>query len=352
MEHETVAHADAASPSQANATNRRSRGVVPRRLVMFRTFELPGVPMGRRAAALRLAVSEWSPYPDWSAAVAWLDAATAAVWLWNPEALPVARVRSWLPESLLLASDARPIEVNRTSEGWIVRRWAEGRLSAELFYGAMPSAAEWSSTMATLGVSDADSQAGWHLLTAAQPGSPLPKPWPERVERLDARAPVRTLDLRRLMLAGGGALVIATLVLGVISIRQWYVEGLLDRSLGEAKERFAPVAEQRSLAFDAVQRLQAWNELDRYPAPLELIDAFAESVPAGVVVSELRLDAGVIRATLSNPGIQPAAELVSRLQKSGRFTNIRVVPAADPRSLQVEMEVNRRAASPKAKHGA
>jgi Tfp pilus assembly protein PilN len=259
-------------------------------------------------------------------------------------------VRSWLPESLLFASDARPIEVIRTSDGWLVRRWLEDRLAAELFYPAIPGAAEWSSTMATLGVSDADSRTGWLLLAEAQPAAPLPKPWPDRVERLDARAPVRTFDLRRLMLAGGGALVIATLVLGVISIRQWYVEGLLEQSLGEAKERLAPVAEQRSLAFDAAQRLQAWNELDRFPAPLELIDAFAESVPAGVVVSELRLDAGVIRATLSNPGIQPAAELVSKLQKSGRFTNIRVVPAADPRSLQVEMEVSRRAA-PKANHG-
>lgn len=351
MKEQTIEFAGTESPSQAEATNRRKRGVVPRRLVMFRIFELPGVPMGRRASALRLAVTEWSPYPDWSAVVAWLDATTAAVWLWNPEALPALRVRSWLPESLLLASDARPIEVNRTADGWIVRRWVEARLSAELFYGAMPSVAEWSSTMATLGVSDADSQAGWRRLSEVQPAAPLPKPWPDRLERLDARAPVRTFDLRRLMLAGSGALVIATLVLGVISIRQWYVEGRLEQSLGEAKERLAPVAEQRSLAFDAAQRLQAWNELDRFPAPLELIDAFAESVPAGVVVAELRLDAGVIRATLSNPGIQPAAELVSRLQKSGRFANVRVVSAADPRSLQIEMEVKRRAA-PKANHGA
>src|SRR5512135_1960221 len=54
---------------------RRSRGgVVPRRLVMFRRFELPGVPMSRRMSALRLAIAEWSPYPDWLAAAAWLDA--------------------------------------------------------------------------------------------------------------------------------------------------------------------------------------------------------------------------------------------------------------------------------------
>ncbi len=153
------------------------------------------------------------------------------------------------------------------------------------------------------------------------------------------------------MLAGGGALVVATLVLGVISSVSGTSRGCsIVRWRG--KERLAPVAEQRSLAFDAVQRLQAWNELDRFPAPLELIDAFAESVPPGVVVSEFRLDAGVIRATLSNPGIQPAADLVSKLQKSGRFANVRVVPAADPRSLQVEMEVNRRVAPPKANHGA
>ena len=179
---------------------------------------------------------------------------------------------------------SRPTHVRsksiRTSEGWIVRRWVEGRLSAELFYGAMPSAAEWSSTMATLGVSDADSQAGWRLMRQRSPVHRCPKPWPERVEQARcAGHRCAPLDLRRLMLAAGAALVVATLVLGVISIRQWYVEGLLDRSLAEAKERLAPVAEQRSLAFDVVQRLQAWNELDRYPAPLELIDAFAESVP-------------------------------------------------------------------------
>ena len=138
---------------------------------MFRVFDLPGVPMGRRAAALRLAVAEWSPYPDWSAVAVWSAATTAAVWVANREEGELAQARSWLPESLLLASDARPIEVDPGQEGWIVRRWLDGRLSAELFYGAMPDAAEWSSTMATLGVSDADSQAGWNRLSTAQPAT-------------------------------------------------------------------------------------------------------------------------------------------------------------------------------------
>jgi hypothetical protein len=55
---------------------------------------------------------------------------------------------------------------------------------------------------------------------------------------------------------------------------------------------------------------------------------------------------------LSNPGIQPAADLVTKLQKSGRFANVRVVPAQDPRALQVEMELTRRPAAPKAKNAA
>ncbi len=183
----SVVTAAAEGAPRGGVSARRTRVVLPRR-----ARDVPRLRTARRAAVaprVRVAAcgAEWSPFPDWSAAVAWLDATTAAVWLWNPEALPVARVRSWLPESLLLASDARPIEVNRSLGRLDRPALGEGRLSAELYYSAMPSAAEWSSTMATLGVSDADSQAGWRLLAAAQPGAPLPKPWPERVERLDAR---------------------------------------------------------------------------------------------------------------------------------------------------------------------
>lgn len=331
---------------------KRSRVVLSRRLVMFRLFDLPGVPRQRRAAALRLAVAEWSPYPEWSAVAVWLDATKAAVWVTNREADPVAKARSWLPESLLLASEARPIEVIRGTEGWIVRRWLDDRLAAELFYSAVPDAAQWSSTMAGLGVSDTESRDGWNRFAGAKPMSLLSRPWADRVEHLDARTPARLIDVRRVLQVGGAVLAASTLVLALVWARQWRVEGSLDRSLADARERLAPVAEQRARAYDAAQKLKAWNDLDRYPAPLDYLDAFAESVPAGVVVSEFRVDAGVVRATLSNPGIQPAADLVAKLQKSGRFSNVRVVPAPDPRSLQVEMELNRRTTVPKAKNAA
>lgn len=329
---------------------KRLRTVLPRRLVMFRVFDLPGVPFPRRSAALRLAITEWSPYTEWSAAVVWLDATTAAAWVVNREVDSVARGRSWLPESLLLASEARPIEVIRGTDGWIVRHWLDGRLSAELSFSALPDAAQWSSTMAGLGVSDADSKDAWNRLAAARPTPRLSKPWAGRVEHLDARTPARLLDVRRLMYVGGAVLAVSTLALALVWGRQWHVEVSLERSLAEARERLAPVAQERARAHDAAQKLRAWNDLDRYPAPLEVIDAFAASIPAGVVVSQFRMDAGIVRATLSNPGIQPAADLVEKLQKSGRFSNVRVVPASDPRSLQVEMELNRRPAVPKAKN--
>lgn len=329
---------------------KRSRAVLPRRLAMFHIFDLPGVPFPRRAAALRLAIAEWSPYPDWSAAVVWLDATTAAVWVTNREEETVARARSWLPESLLFAADARPIEVIRGTEGWIVRHWLDGRLSAELFFSVIPDPAQWSSTMAGLGVSDADSKDGWSRLLDAQPMPPLSRPWAGRVEHLDARTPARLFDVRRLLYAGAAVLAASTFAMALVSARQWHVEGVLDRSLADARERLAPIAQLRAQALDAAQKLRAWNDLDRYPAPLEILDAFAESVPAGVVVTQFRVDAGVVRATLSNPGIQPAADLVAKLQKAGRFSNVRVVPASDPRSLQVEMELNRRVIVPKAKN--
>ena len=348
----SIVTAAAAGAPRGGVLARRTRVVLPRRAVMFRVFDLPGVPLSRRAGALRLAIAEWSPYPEWSAVAVWSAATAAAVWVANREEGELAQARSWLPESLLLASDARPVEVIRGQEGWIVRRWLDGRLAAEHFYPARPDAAQWSSTMAGLGVSDADSRDGWNRLIDAQPATLLAKPWADRVEHIDAGSPVRRLDLRRLLIGAGAALALATLALALVSARHWFVEGSLDASLADARERLAPVAEQRTQALDVAQKLQAWNDLDRYPAPLDILDAFAESVPPGVVVSELRIDAGVLRATLSNPGIQPAADLVTKLQKSGRFANVRVVPAQDPSALQVEMELTRRPAAPKAKNAA
>jgi hypothetical protein len=204
--------------------------------------------------------------------------------------------------------------------------------------------------MAGLGVSDADSKDGWNRLVGTLSTPLLSRPWAGRVEHLDARTPARLLDVRRLLYVAGAVLCFLTLALALVWARQWQVEGSLDRSLADVRGRLAPVAEQRAQALDAAQKLRAWNELDRYPAPLEYLDAFAASIPAGVAVSEFRVDAGVMRATLSNPGIQPAADLVAKLQKSGRFSNVRVVPASDPRSLQVEMELNRRTGVPKAKN--
>lgn len=324
----------------------RAHLVVSRALTLFRRFDLAGVPRSRRNAALRLAIDEWAPYADWAGAVLWSASSAAAVWIWEAGRLrALAQVEedrptpSAVPESLLLpaAPNVDELQCVRTEEGWLVRRFKDGELQAECFFVRRPTAEEWGAAMLAL---DAPSAAADAALAAIGQGDGAPQRVAptQRWESLDSLRSAGAFSFERALMAVGAVLAIATLWLGAETLRQFRIRTLQEAELTAVQAQSEPHRLARQQAFDAADRLRAWAALDSFPSATVMLHAVASSLPAGVVVSEYRLDNGVVRATVSNPGARQTGDIVSRLQDSKIFSSVRVVPSGDPRTLRFELE--------------
>lgn len=328
----------------------RSVVIVSRALCLFHDFDLGVVPSRRRAAALRLAIDQWSPFAEWEGLVVWGTAGRAATWIWDPSRLRSLSDgegevgadsfagRVFLPESLVFAPTGSPVELLPVAQGWLARIWSNaGALVMDRFFPTFPSEAEWSSTMLSFDVSSSAVADAIKAARAASSG--YGAPWAKDWEPISPRPNMRGSRLRIAAIAATIALAGGTVWLPVEFLRQ---QRIIAHQAGERARldaALAPIKQARGEAIEAADQLRSWQRLDPFPPALRVLGAFAASVPAGVVVSEYQYDSGVLRATLSNPGAQMAGDLVTRLQESAAFSNVRVLPGNDPRSLRFEMDV-------------
>jgi hypothetical protein len=139
-------------------------------------------------------------------------------------------------------------------------------------------------------------------------------------------------------LAATIAFVVGTAWVSVEFLRQQRLMALQAERRAALEATLAPIREARGQAIAAADKLRAWQRLDPFPSALRLLHAFATSVPSTVTVTEFQYESGVVRVALSNPGAQMTGDLVTRLQESGVFSNVRVLPGSDPRSLRFEMD--------------
>lgn len=318
--------------------------VVSRALTLFQRFDLASVPRSRRKEALRLAISEWSPFEDWAGAVVWSERGAAMVWIW--EAGRVAALaqleagraaKTMMPEPLLLGPGGAELDCVRVAEGWLARRYRDGELQAECFFATRPSAKDWAAAMIALDASTGAADSAWATLDSAD-APPCYSAPTARWEAIDATRSSARFSAERAVLLAAAALVLGTLWLGAETLRDLRIRHLQKAELAAAERQAEPQKAARQQAFDAADRLRAWATLDPFPSALMLLNAVAGSLPPGAVVSEYRLDRGVVRATLSNPGARQTGDMVTRLQDSKLFSSVRVVPSGDPRTLRFELE--------------
>lgn len=324
----------------------RGRNFVSRALSLYRRFDFTAVPRSKRRTALRLALEEWSPYSDWAGAAIWSADGHVSAWIWEADRirlqLELAGSRTAtagaLPEALLHGPTGATIDTVRTSEGWLARKWRDGALLGEFFFSDRPTTEDWAAAMLALEADDGDATTAWQAVSAAADAPTPALLWDGSCETLGSTIAANPVSAERLLAVCGVALAIGTVWLVGESLRLHRGAVALEERIATARTEAAPVAQARARALDAADRLRAWAELDRFPTALTLLEAMAQSVPPGVVVSDYRYESGIIRATVSNPGVQMTGDFVTRLQARDAVSSVRVVPAADPRSLQFELE--------------
>jgi hypothetical protein len=299
---------------------------------------------------LRLAVNQWSPLAEWDGVVAWDASGHASVWVWDPDRVRSLNARegdvaresldgmTWLPESLVCAPTGRPVELLPVAQGWLARIWSgPGALVLDHFFRTFPSDAEWSAALLPF---DVPSSAASNAVAAAdKAATAYGAPWARDWERISPRGSEGKSRLRIAAIAATIALAVGTVWVSVELLRQQRMMALQAEQRATLEMKLSPIKEARGRAIAAADQLRSWQRLDPFPSALRVLSAFATSVPAGVAVTEYQYDSGVLRVALSNPGAQMAGDLVTRLQESGVFTNVRVLPGSDPRSLRFEMDI-------------
>ena len=103
----------------------------------------------------------------------------------------------------------------------------------------------------------------------------------------------------------------------------------------------APVLAARQQAIDNEVFANRLVHIPAYPDQLSLLAAFATAFrDDGVVIRDWNFNLGKLRVVLAFPNALPAtSSVVTAVQEQTLFTNVRIAPANDPKSLTISADV-------------
>lgn len=333
----------AALPLRAGSRWLRVEWIVSRALCRYRLLDFTGVPRSKRAAALRLQLSQFAPFVEPGYAVAW-EGAAAQVWCWDASRVrdaartadvAVARLR-FVPESVCYApldDGARLLKVNDGFEGQV---WKERTLTRSRFWTTLPADHEWIAFERDAGLSP-DRQAA-RPSVVDQPL--LPQAYTKVGEGLEGDS--------TLALAEPAMLFVLVAALGIGSAwyltRYWKLASRSDElvaQLGALGQSAAPVLAAREHAIDNEVFANRLAHIPTYPDQLSLMAEFATAFAADrVVLRDWNFNLGKLRVVVAFPNaLPPTSNVVSAVQEQAAFANVRVAPANDPKSLTISADV-------------
>lgn len=318
--------------------------ILSRALCRYRVLDFAEVPRSKRAAALRIQLSQFAPFVEPGYAVAW-EGAAAQVWCWDNAKLREAerganvvtsRVRV-VPEPLYFLPLADGPRLLKVTEGYEGQVWKDRTLARSRFWATLPDVGEWVAFQRDAGI-----------LPEQQQAHPSP------VERELLSQPYTKVDeglstATGLTLAEPILLFVLIAALGISSAwyltRYWKISSRTDQLTAQFKllERSAaPVLAAREHAIDNEVFANRLARISVYPDQLSLIAAFASAFGSdGVVLRDWNFNQGRLRAIVAFPNaLPPSSNVVTAVQDQSAFANVRVAPGNDPKSLVINADVN------------
>ena len=316
--------------------------MLSRALCRFKQFDLSRLPADKRRAALGLQLPQWSPYRDSDYAVSWAEG-VAMVWCWDraivEEALRTqgrsAKGLRTMPESLLHPPQADGVRLLFCMDGFEAQCWRASLLVASRWWPQAPNAQALLSFQRDCNLRQEEQQVDVNV----QNLSLLDRPW-------CAFSAGSTAD--------GGAVnsvemvfyAVLILVLGLpamaLGFEQYRLARAADALTGEIaqmSQQSGPLLQARSAALAIQDQIRSLDGLQRFPVPLTLMVAVARALPdGGAFVKEWEMSDGKLKILIGSPTAEIAgAASVSALEKSGLFTEVKLITQANPKQMGFAM---------------
>jgi hypothetical protein len=323
--------------------------MVSRGRCRFGRFDLSRVPAGKRSAALGLQVAEWSPFTEFDHAVVWAPSGHATVWCWDLSGLREAwqsatrqRMPPAIPESALRPPPATGsgTRLLKMSEGFEAQVWQGGELVTSRWWPALPSEADARMFLRDAGLAVADA-GRWQN---AQDAPLMRRPW----------APLTKAGLSRGSGGLGESAAYAALLVSLVvpaaylSMEHWRVhqaQAQVSAELQRESERSKAVLDARNEALSAADQARALIELQPFPPPLMHMSVLATELPPAdaAALREWEMSDGKLRLLFeSAAGEIAGAELVSALERTALFDDVKIVTQANPRQMALQMTLRKR----------
>lgn len=318
--------------------------VVSRGHCRFGRFDLSRLPAAKRASALALQLSGWSPFVDSGYAIAWSADGQADVWCWDSAALRAAwqaavggKLPRLVPETPLRAAPANGegLRLVRCLDGFEGQYWRDGQLNASRWWPAAPEASAQLAFQRDCGIAPDALQA--HLAVEELPLQS--KPWRPLNDVGGPSGQIAAPELAAYAVLAL-ALGVPTLSLAVDEFRLSRARAGAQAELASETERSQGVLAARNEALTAIDQARALSELQPYPPPLVHMTAIARALPeaGGSVLKEWEMNEGKLRVLIASPSAEIAgAEHVRALEQTGLFHDVKILTQADPRQMAFTM---------------
>ena len=321
----------------------RADWVVSRALCRYRALDFAEVPRAKRAAALRLQLSQFAPFPEPGYAVAWEDHAVQ-VWCWDAAKLRDAerdanvvpgRARV-LPETLYFAPLTDGVRLLKVAEGYEGQLWKARVLTQSRFWDQLPDARQWLAFQRDAGIAPEQQQAQAFPIEREA----LAQPYTKLGEGLANASPSALIE----------PIFLFVLVAALGTSTAWYavryaklasLNGDLAAQMKSLETRAAPVLAAREAAIDNDVFVKKLLRVAPYPDQLSLMAQVAATLPGdGTLMREWNYNQGKLKFQLVYPSALPAAStVVAALQEQPGFSNIRAMPANDPKALLISADI-------------
>jgi Tfp pilus assembly protein PilN len=314
--------------------------VLARPLYRFHVIDLSQVPLKNRPQALKLELSQWTPFSHPAYYVGW-NGAQALIWAWDSEkvgsaiaaqGLKISSVEI-LPESLLQVPLHSGPCLARCLEGFEGQLWRSAKLQNSRWWPQTPSAQEWLMFQRDAGVPPDEQMA---QPPSARGGVLADRPWLHAVGQADTTLMIEQTAYAALALV----LLVPTLWFGA----QWYkmqdAVAQLNTQKQQMQNEASPIAQARSQALDSLVRINSLSKLNPYPEQLALIAKLAQILPQDKsVLKDWDFQNGQLKLTITSAVDVSTTNIINLLQQAGAFKDVKALPGRDAKSVTFQMDV-------------
>ena len=314
--------------------------VLTRPLYRFQTFDLAQVPPKNRTQALRLELTQWTPFSNSGYYIGWRGK-QALVWGWDADKVNQTIVAQGLkprqvtvlPESALQTPAADGLCVTQCAEGFEAQCWRDGQLERSRWLAQMPTPEDWLMFQRDVGTLPNEQQ--------ARPPAPRPpqlneNPWLRQVD-LSSDASTHWEPLA--FAFGSLLLLLPTLWFGFAMLKMQLSTSQLRGQLAQLEQQAIPILQARGQALDHLARARTLMALDTYPRQLSLMAKVADLLPNDKsYLKGWDFQQGQLKITVAASNDISTTFLIGALQQAGPFQEVKALPGRDPKSVTFEMK--------------